>query len=226
VAGVEGGLEPEREEHSTRHRHAELLAVAVQARAAASRAFCRLGETNLVCELDHGRDGLRVDVSAVLLEVGLGRQLHSRHHVAVLVARAASLLLARSLGVRAGIALQAALGLGAVLRLAARPGALGGRAGWLAHGNSRGADSLALGGQADVLAERAATSLAVLARATNLALGALATNVARRWGELLTTKLAVWLLALGLTLSRAGGTVAVPCAVREARVADRLEARV
>jgi len=136
------------------------------------------------------------------------------------------LLLARSLGVGAGIALQAALGLGAVLRLAARPGALGSRACWLADRHSGGADSLALGRQADVLAERAATSLAVLARATHLALGTLATNIASGWGQLLTTKLAVGLLALGLALSRARRTVAVPRAIREARVAYGLKAGV
>lgn len=198
----------------------------LQARAAASRAFGRLGEADLVGQLDHGRDGLGVDVLAVLLQVGLGRQLDSGHHVAVLVARAAVLLLAGRLRVGAGIALQAALGLGAVLRLAARPGALGSRAGRLAHRDSGGADSLALGRQADVLAERAATSLAVLAGATHLALGALAANVARRWGQLLTTQLAVGFLALRFALSRARGAIAVPCAIREARVAYRLKAGV
>jgi len=119
-------------------------------------------------------------------------------------------------GSGSGVALQRALGFGTSGGLAARPGALRGRAGGSAVGDSGGANGLALGGQADILAERAATSLAVLARATDLALGLLAANIASSLAELLATQFAGGLFTLGLAHGRASRGVTAPLAVGEA----------
>jgi len=75
---------------------------------------------------------------------------------------------------------------------------------------------LAFGWQAHILAERAATSLAVFPRTTHLALGFLAANITRSLSELFTTKFASRLFALRLANRGASGSIAVPFAVREA----------
>jgi len=154
--------------------------------------------------------------SAVDLQVSGRGNLDGGGHVVELVAAAALRLGSTAGGSGSGVALQRALGLGAGGGLAARPGALGGRASGAAVGDSRGADGLALGGQADVLAERAASSLAVLAGAAHLALGLLAADIAGSLTELLASELAGGLLALRLANGGAGRGIATPLAVREA----------
>jgi len=152
----------------------------------------------------------------MLLNVCGRSHLDGSNHVVELVAAAARRLAATS---RSGslVASKVALGLGAGGGLSARPGALRGRASRLAVGDGGSADGLALGGQANVLAKRATTSLAVLAGASNLTLGLLATDVASSLGKFLASKLASGLLALGLADGRAGGGIALPLAVGEAR---------
>jgi len=130
-------------------------------------------------------------------------------------ARAALGLSARGLG--ASIASEVALGFGASSGLLARPCALGGRASGSAVRNRRSANSLALGRHADVLAQRATRSLAVLTRATDFTSGLLTSDVALGGGELLASHLAHGLLALGFALSRAAWVVAFPLAIGEAR---------
>jgi len=169
---------------------------------------------DLVSDLEQRRQ--MFGQSAVHLQVSGRGNLDGSGHVVELVAAAALRLRGTASGSGSGVALQRALGLGAGGGLAARPGALGSRAGRAAVGNSRSANSLALGRQADVLAQRAATSLAVLAGAAHLALGLLAADIAGGLTELLAAELAGGLLALRLADGGAGRSVAAPLAVREA----------
>jgi len=172
-------------------------------------------ETDLVSNLDKGGHVLIGWQIAVVLDVSGGSQLDGGSHVVELVA-AAALWLGAASGGGTGVANEVALGLGARRRLLAGPGALGSRASGSAVGNSRGADSLALSRQANVLAQRAAARLAVLSRATNLTLGLLATDVAGSLTELLAAELAGGLLALRLTNGGTRWGIAVPLAIREA----------
>jgi len=108
------------------------------------------------------RDRVLVGEGAVVLHVGGRGDLDGCGHVVELVAAAALRSRTTSRG-GTSIANEVALGLGAGRGLSARPRAFGSRASRSAVGNSRGADGLALGGQADVLAKRATRGLAVLA---------------------------------------------------------------
>jgi hypothetical protein len=189
------------------------------ARAALSLGLLLRVQSDLVCDFE--QSGHVLGNGTVLLNMCGGSDLDGGNHVVEFVARAA---LRSSVAASRGGALVAnevALGLGAGGGLAARPCALGSRASRSAVGDSGGADSLALCGQADVLAKRATRGLAVLTGATNLALGLLATDIASSFSELLATELASGLLALWLADGRAGGGVARPLAVREARALCR-----
>jgi len=168
--------------------------------ARAALVASRIGEPEIVCdvyhirqEIDRGNGTVVVDVRAVSHLDGLGE-------VVEVLARAATLLSLvgnfkhshRSRAIHRSAsgfvaAIERALRLGAGSGLAAGPRALGGRASGSAVGDGRGAHSLALGGQADVLAKRAATRLAVLSGAADLALGLLAADIASSLAELLAS---------------------------------------
>eukprot|EP00178_Gracilaria_changii_P005056 TRINITY_DN18166_c0_g1_i3.p2 TRINITY_DN18166_c0_g1~~TRINITY_DN18166_c0_g1_i3.p2 ORF type:complete len:189 (+),score=20.37 TRINITY_DN18166_c0_g1_i3:137-703(+) len=174
----------------------------VMARAALLSGLVGSLEADFVRNFHEGRREVFVQFLAVDVAVSGGGKLDGALHVLEVVARAALVALATSWA-RVRHAAQGALGLGACGWLAAAPGALGSRACGPAHGTRGSAESLALGWQANVLAQGAAARLAVLAGAPNFALGAFAADVALDLGELLTTELAVGLLALRLTHSRA-----------------------
>jgi len=129
---------------------------------------------------------------------------------------AAALRLGATGGSRSGIANQIAFGLGAGGGLAAGPRAFGRRASRSAVGHSGSANSLALGGQAHILAQGAASCLAVFPRAAHLTLGFLTANITSSLAKLLASQLASGLFALRLAHSWAGGSVTIPLAIREA----------
>jgi hypothetical protein len=123
-------------------------------------------------------------------------------------ARAALLLLARGF-----LALQLALGAGAVGGLDALVVALELFAHWRALGLGRGAGSVALGGRADGLALGAVLLLAVVLGAADGADGALAVDGALGAGGLLATHLALGAGTHGVADGRALWVIALPAAL-------------
>jgi len=182
-------------------------------RARAALVLLGIGESELVGDLE--KSGHSLGDGTVLLDVGGGSHLDGSNHVLELVAAAALRLAASGSG--ALVANEVALGLGAGGGLSARPRALGSRASGSAVGDGGGADSLALSGQANVLAKRATVRLAVLAGATNFTLGLFTTNITCRLGQLLASEFTSRLLTLRFTNSGAGGGITLPLAIREAR---------